>query len=115
MVACTSTLNNLAARYASLGTYIGVATANPGVTATPANEATGGTPAYARKATTWGAGTTGVQTGTEVTVDVLPGRYTYMIVASGASGANQIDNCSMKTIVVTRQGTIIVAPTYTQT
>lgn len=115
MTVCAATLNNMAAHYASLGAAVGVATANPGATATPIHEATGGTPAYVRRTCVWSADVTGVQVAAEVTVDVPPGRYTYMILASATTGNNQIDNCSMSTIVVPRQGTIVVAPTYIQT
>jgi hypothetical protein len=115
MVACTATLNTLAADYAALGTFVGLATGAPGATATPANEATGGSPAYARVATTWSAGTTGVQNGTAVTINVAAGTYTYMILASSGSGNNQIDNCAITSVVMSAQGQIVVTPTYTQT
>lgn len=115
MVACTATLNTLASDYAGLGTFVGLATGAPGATATPSNEATGGSPAYARVATTWSAGTTGVQNGTAVTINVAAATYTYMILASSGSGANQIDNCAITSVVMSAQGQIVVTPTYTQT
>jgi hypothetical protein len=115
MVACTATLNTLAADYAALGTFVGLATGTPGATTTPANEATGGSPAYARVATTWSPGTTGVQTGTAVTINVAAGTYTFMILCSAGSGTNQIDNCAITSVVMSAQGQIVVTPTYTQT
>lgn len=115
MVTCTATLNSLAAAYAGYGTYIGLATGAPGTTATPSNEATGGSPAYARKQTTWSAGTTGVQNGTAVTIDVAAATYTYMLVASAVSGNNMTDNASITSVTMGAQGQIVVTPTYTQT
>jgi hypothetical protein len=115
MVACTATLNSLASYYAGLGTDIGLATGNPGSSTTPANEASGGSPAYARVATTWSAGTTGVQNGTAVTINVPEGDYDYMILCSGGSGNNQIDNCAITTVIMSAQGQIVCNPVYTQT
>lgn len=115
MVACTATLNTLAADYAGLGADIGLATGNPGSTTTPANEATGGSPAYARVATTWSAGSTGVQNGTAVTINVAAGTYTYMILCSSLTGNNMVDNCAITSVVMSAQGQIVVTPTYTQT
>lgn len=51
-------------------------TADPGTTG--ANEATGGSPAYARKAITWGAtDASGDTVGTEVVFDAPAGTYTH--------------------------------------
>jgi hypothetical protein len=115
VVACTATLNNLAATYTGYGAYVGLATGAPGPTTTPANEATGGTPAYARKSTVWTAGATGVQNGTAVTIDVAAATYTFMLLASAVSGANQYDNAAITSVVMGAQGQIVVTPTYTQT
>jgi len=52
--------------------YVSLHTADPGTTG--ANEATGGSPAYARKLSTWTA-SAGVVSGTQVTVDVPAGTY----------------------------------------
>jgi hypothetical protein len=115
MVNCTATLNSIASYYAGLGTYIGLATGNPGSTSTPANEATGGSPSYARVATDWSSGSTGVQNGTAVTINVAEGDYDYMILASGGSGNNQVDNCAITTVIMSAQGQIVCNPVYTQT
>lgn len=117
MVNCVATLNNLASTYAGYGSWIGLATGNPGTGTTPANEATGGSPAYARVQTTWSAGTTGVQNGTSVTINAAAGTYTFVIIASAStlSSANMTDNCSITSITLGSQGQIVVAPTYTQT
>jgi hypothetical protein len=115
MVTCTTTLNNLAAAYTGYGSWVGLATGAPGTTATPANEATGGSPAYARLATTWSAGTTGVQNGTAVTLNVPAATYTYMLLASSSSGNAMVDNVSITSVVMGAQGQIVVTPTFTQT
>ncbi len=115
MVTCTATLNSMAAHYAGLGSFVGLATGAPGTSSTPANEATGGSPAYARLATTWSAGTTGVQNGTAVTLDVAAATYSYMLLASSSSGNNQQDNATITSVVMGGQGQIVVTPTFTET
>lgn len=55
--------------------YVSLHTADPGTTG--ANEAAGGSPAYARKALVFGAASGGTATATEVTFDVPPGTYTH--------------------------------------
>lgn len=115
MVACTATLNSVASYYASLGDYIGLATGNPSSSTTPANEASGGSPAYARVPTVWSSGTTGVQNGEAVTINVAEGDYDFMLLCSGGSGNNQIDNCPITTVIMSAQGQIVCNPVYTQT
>lgn len=121
MVTCTATLNTLAADYVALGSWVGLATAAPGTTSVPwtgsaVPEATGGSPAYARLTTTWGASSTaGVQNGTAVTLNVSAATYTYMLVASSSSGNNMQDNASITSVVMGAQGQIVVTPTFTQT
>lgn len=115
MVTCTATLNSLAAAYAGYGSWVGLATGAPGTTSTPANEASGGSPAYARKNTTWSAGSTGVQNGTAQTIDVAAGTYTYVLIASNSTGNNMVDNATITSVVMGAQGQIVVTPTYTQT
>jgi Flp pilus assembly protein TadG len=115
MVTCTATLNSLAAAYAGYGSWIGLASGAPGTSATPSSEATGGAPAYARKNTTWSAGTTGVQNGTAQTIDVAAATYTYVIVASTSSGNSMVDNATITGVTMGAQGQIVVTPTYTQT
>jgi hypothetical protein len=114
-IAVAATRQSLANTYATLGTWIGVATGDPGTTATPSSEATGGAPAYARKQTTWSAGAGGIQNGTAVTVDVAAATYTYILLASASSGNNMIDKAAVTSVVMSAQGQIVVTPTYTQT
>lgn len=61
----------------ALGDRISLHTGDPGTTG--ANEVTGGSPAYARKQTTWNGGASdGVVAGSEVAFDVPAGTYTHM-------------------------------------
>ena len=114
-IAVTTTKNTMATYYGTLGTYIGLATGAPGSTSTPSNEDTGGSPAYARKQTTWGAASSGAITGTAVTIDTPAATITYILLASAVSGNNMIDNASITSVVMSGQGQIVVTPTYTQT
>lgn len=114
-IAVGTTRQALADAYKVLGTWVGLATGAPGSSATPANEATGGSPAYARKQTTWTSSTGGVVNGSACSVDVAAGTYTHMILASAVSGANQIDNADVTDTVMSGQGQIVVTPTFTQT
>ena len=114
-IAVTTTKNSLAQYYGSLGAYIGMATSAPGSTATPSGEVSGGSPAYARKLTTWGGPASGAITGTAVTIDTPAATITYILVGSAASGANMIDNASVTSVVMSGQGQVVVTPTYTQT
>ena len=71
---------NSGASIISAATYISLHTADP--TTTGANEATGGSPAYARVAVTWGtptfsAGTETVLNSNTITFNVPAGTYAY--------------------------------------
>lgn len=115
MSAVAATKDSIAAHWAGLGDWIGLATGNPGSTATPSNEVTGGSPAYARKQTTWSAGTTGVQNGTAQTIDSPAATVNYVLVASSSSGNNMVENCAVTPVTLTGQGTLVVTPQYTVT
>jgi hypothetical protein len=72
-----------------LGAYISLHTGDPGTTG--ASEATGGSPAYARKLTTWAGGSSdGSVAGSQVTFDVPSGTYGYMGVWTAATGGTFI-------------------------
>lgn len=103
----------LADAYKGVGTYFGLATGNPGTTATPANEATGG--GYTRVATTWSSGTGGVVNGTAVTISAAAGTYTHALLASAVSGNNMVDNCTITSTVLSAAGQIVLTPTFTIT
>lgn len=114
-IAIATTRQVLADAYKGVGTYIGTTTAAPGTSATPSNESTGGSPAYARKQTTWSSSTGGVVNGTAVTIDVPASTITHILLASGVSGANMVDNADVTDVVMSAQGQVVITPTYTQT
>ncbi|MDH6279328.1 phage tail fiber protein [Prescottella agglutinans] len=101
----------LANAYAAAGTWISVHTGTP---TNGANEATGGSPAYARKQTTWGAGANGTKTGSQVAIDVPAGTYTYVGIWDAANGGNLVDYVAMTSTTLGAQGQILVTPTFTQ-
>lgn len=61
-------LNAVAGR----GGWLSLHTADPGTTGT--SELTGGSPAYARKQTTWGSSSSAVVTGSAQTLDIPPNK-----------------------------------------
>jgi hypothetical protein len=96
-------LNALADFEAARITYLSLHTSTPGVTG--ANEATGGTPSYARKPVTFTAGgdegvlgsdlqpaTAGVAWSDEVTFDVPAGTYSHWGAWSAIAGTYRLGN-----------------------
>lgn len=72
MALTNATKEAVALAASALAATIGLHTGDPGTTG--ANEITGGSPAYARKTTTWAGGAVdGVIAGTPVVFDVPPG------------------------------------------
>lgn len=114
-IAVATTRQAVADAYKALGAYVGTATADPGTTATPTAESSGGSPAYARKQTTWTSSTGGVVNGSAVTVDVPASTITHMLLASAVSGANMIDKADIPDLAFGVQGQAVITPTYTQT
>jgi hypothetical protein len=112
MVNVDNTKQQLANTYASLGTFFGLATDDPGTTATPAHEASGG--GYARVATTWSPGAGGLETGTNCTINANAGTYTFAILCSAKTGNNMIDNCTIGNTVLSSAGQIVFTPSYVQ-
>lgn len=103
--------------YVALGTWIGTATGSPGTTSTPSNESTGGSPAYARKQTTWTPSSGGVNNGSAVTIDVPASTIAYILLASAATvgAGNMIDWSDVTDIVFSAQGQAVVSPVMTVT
>lgn len=96
-----------------LGTYISLHTADPGTTG--ASEATGGSPAYARKQTTWtGGASDGSVAGSEVTFDVPAGTYTHMGIWSAVSSGTFVGGFALaSSATLGAQGQVKVTPTIT--
>ena len=96
-----------------LGSWISVHKTDPGTTG--AGEATGGSPAYARKQTTWAAGASdGVVSGSKVAIDLPADQYGYFGVWSAATGGTFIGGGAIVATTLTAQGQIEITPTYTQ-
>lgn len=112
-IAVTATKNALASAYVALGNWISLHVSDPGTTG--AGEATGGTPAYARKQTSWGAPTNGVATGSQVAIDAAAGTYPWAGIWSAASGGTFVDKIAIASTTLGAQGQVQVTPSYTQT
>lgn len=109
-----ATLEAAALAKTALGSWISLHTATPGTTG--ASEATGGSPAYARKQTTWTGGTVdGAVPGSQVTIDVAAGTYTHFGIWSAASGGTYVDGGLITSTVMGAQGQIKVTPTMSET
>lgn len=113
-IAVTAEKNSLATKYGTDAPYGAIFTADPGTTGTVVGEVTGGAPAYARKAITWGAAAGGQVTGT-VTFDVPSG----VTVAgaglwSAATGGTFIDGGTVASQTFSAQGTYTLTLTFTQ-
>lgn len=91
----------------ALGASISLHTADPGTTGS--SEATGGSPAYARKTTTWTGGTAdGIVAGSQVTFDAPAGTYTHMGCWNGSTFLWGLPLSSSVTLGA--QGQILVTP-----
>lgn len=98
----------------ALGGYISLHTADPGTTGT--GEASGGSPAYARKQTTWAGGASdGSVSGLQVSFDVPAGTYTHIGVWTAATAGTFVGGfaLSSSTGALPGQATVNVTPTVT--
>lgn len=90
--------------------YASLHTGDPG--STGASEATGGSPAYARKALSFGAASGGTATASEVTFDVPAGTYSHFGVWSASTGGTfRAGNALATSQVVSSQGQVKVTIT----
>ena len=113
-IATTTEKNSLATKYGTDAAYAALFTADPGTSGTVTGEVTGGSPAYARKAITWGAASSGAITAT-VTFDVPTGTtVTYAGVCSASTGATLLDRVAVTSQAFSSQGTYQLTLTYTQ-
>lgn len=111
-IAVATTRQNLADRYGTLGAFFGLATGNPGTSATPASEASGGS--YARVATTWSPATGGNINGTACTINANAGTYTHAPLCSAATGNTMIDWAAIVSTILSAAGQIVLTPSYAQ-
>lgn len=114
-IATTAEKNSLATKYGTDTTFAAIFTADPGTSGTVTGEVTGGSPAYARKAISWGAAAGGVVTAT-VTFDVPASTtVTFAGVCSASTGATLLDKVAVTSQAFATQGTYVLTLTYTQT
>lgn len=112
-----STRNVMATAYGTDNPYGALFTADPGTSDTATGEVTGGSPAYNRKAMTWGTAAAGAITSAATIFDVPSGTtVTYFAVASSVTpGAATIgDSVAVTSQAFASQGTYTVTATYTQ-
>jgi hypothetical protein len=105
--------NTLATAYGTAATHAALYTTVPGGSA--GTEVTGGSPAYARKAISWGAASGGVITAT-VTFDVpasttIAGAGVHTAITAGT----YLDGAAVTSQAFASQGTYALTLTYTQT
>ncbi|QIS16586.1 phage tail fiber protein [Nocardia arthritidis] len=95
------------------GAWVSVHFADPSTTG--ASEAKDGSPAYARKQTTWTSGTGGVLNGTQVTIDLPAGTWTHIGLWKSATGgqADFIDKVAITPTTLGAQGQLLITPTFT--
>lgn len=94
--------------------FISLHTADPGATGTA--EATGGAPAYARKATAWGTASSGSVSASQVAFDAPAGSYSYVGFWTAATGGTFLGGAALATAqTLSSQGVIQVTPSFTQT
>lgn len=95
----------------ALGAYVSLHTADPGTTG--ASEATGGSPAYARKLTTWTGGSSdGSVPGSQVTLDAAAGAYTHYGIWSASTAGAFVQGAALSSsVTLGAQGQILVTPT----
>jgi len=107
--------NTMATYYGTQATQIGLATAAQSTTSTITNEVTGGSPAYARVATTWGGASSSAITGTSVTINIpTTTTVTHALLCTAATGASTLfDWCQVTSTTYNAQGSAIITPTFT--
>jgi hypothetical protein len=112
MTNVNATLLGLCTYYTGLGNWFGLATGNPGANPAVANEASGGSPAYARQSATWTV-TGAVALASAVIINVPAGTYSYLLMCSASSGAFMVDWCGINPQVIGAQNTLTIVPLAT--
>lgn len=106
--------NNVATAYGTNATHAALYSTVPGGTA--GTELTGGSPAYARRALTWGAPTNGVITVTPTAFDVPSGSTVAGAgVHTAITAGTYLDGAAVTSQAFASQGTYTLTLTYTQT
>lgn len=103
-----ATKESLSTAFTNLGNYVAVFTSGG------STEASGGSPAYARKPTTWAAGgSDGIATGSQVEIDLQPGTYTHVGIYDAVTAGNLIEKVAITSTTLGTQGKLLVTPTIT--
>jgi hypothetical protein len=106
--------NNLATAYGAAATHAALYSTVPGASA--GTELTGGSPAYARRALSWGSATNGVITATPAAFDVASGSTVAGAgVHTAITAGTYLDGGSVPSQAFASQGTYTLTLTYTQT
>lgn len=103
----------LATAYANATPYGCLFSADPGTAGNATNELTGGSPAYARQATGWGAAAASAVTGATETFAVASGSTVayHGLAASNVAGTNDIrDSTALTSQTFSSQGSYSVVP-----
>lgn len=104
--------NTLATAYGTAATHVALYSTVPGASA--GTELSGGSPAYARKAITWGAPSNGVITGT-VEFDVPAGATVRGAgLHTALTAGTYLDGAAVTEQAFATQGTYTLTVTYTQ-
>ena len=113
-IATTTQRETLSTAYGAAGSWISVHTAAPGTTG--ASEYAGGSPAYARKQTSWTPGASdGVNAGSQVTIDVGATTITDIGLWTAATNGTFLDSYHLGTAqTFATQGQLLVTPSFTQ-
>jgi hypothetical protein len=111
MAFTTAVRESAALNVTGQGNWVSLHTADPGTTG--ASEATGGSPAYARKQTTWSGGASdGSVTGSQVEFDAPAGTYPWAGVWTAQTGGTFLGGLQLSSsAVLAAQGLVRVTPT----
>jgi hypothetical protein len=109
----TAMKNLLAAAYAAAALYGALTSTAPG--SSSGTELSGGSPAYARKALSWGSASAGAISASAATFDVASGSSVAGFqVHSAVTAGTYYDGVTLTTQAFASQGQYSVTPTYTQ-
>ena len=101
-------LNAMGTGLTTLITHVSLHTADPGATGT--SEATGGSPAYARKAITWAAWASGASSNTNAIIfDVPAGTFTHIGYWSASTAGTYYGSRACTSQTFSGQGTYTIA------
>ena len=93
--------------------FMSLHTADPGTSGT--SEATGGSPAYARKSLTWGTATAGAISANQASFDAAAGSYSYVGFWDAVTAGTFRGGSALATAqTLSSQGVIQVTPSFSQ-